>query len=347
MRSLSWVILLSFALLASGCGNDSSSSSSDASVSDPDSGGDGGAGDDAETTDGGVDPDSGADGQVITEPPALPTYSGGTCPVLTGGPDVDNSVVNNFNTSGENRSFRFIVPENYDGSTPWPLVFGWHVMWSNSGQFATDADIVTASSQMQMLFVLFDSVFGGPIFNWPFHQTETAPEELVFFDDVLACVAEQYNVDLYQIHGVGGSAGALWLTQISSTERVNHLATVVTISGGLGETDVEPLDGLHMEFTPQANKFPAMLVVGHDDVFILNFTEATARYRDALLADGHFVIHCIHPDDGHVIPNFVPPQGMTKFWAAWRFMLDHPWGTSPSPYTTLPVGFPDFCVIAE
>ena len=59
-------------------------------------------------------------------------------------------------------------------------------------------------------------------------------------------------------------------------------------------------------------------------------------------------LECIH-DSGHDVPPIEPPDpDTTKFWSLWQFMMDHPYGTDPSPYENgLPAGFPDWCQVAQ
>ncbi|MCB9760678.1 MAG: hypothetical protein H6739_12620 [Alphaproteobacteria bacterium] len=307
--------------------------------------------DDSAADDSAVD-DSGADDTGLpehpTEPPEIPIYSGGTCPTLIGGPTRDEALITGFISDGVEREFRLMVPERYDGVTPMPLVFGWHWLNSSSSSFIREGDVETAIEEMGFIGVFPDDLEGQYLFNWPFFEEGTAAEsELVFFDDLLACITDQYAIDLTQIHGVGVSAGALWVTYLSTTERVNHLASVTSLSGGLG-------DGYGiwaMDWVPQARKFPAMVLNGGPtDWFVLDFHAASERYRDELLADGHYVTWCEH-DAGHAVPPFeAPPDHDTTFYSMWQHMFDHPYGleAGASPYLTdgLNPDLPEWCEIA-
>jgi hypothetical protein len=174
-------------------------------------------------------------------------------------------------------------------------------------------------------------------------ETTQAEGDLVFFDDLLTCTSEQFNVDRTRVYGIGVSAGALWLTYMMSTDRVDYFAAVESLSGGLGEV----AGTWQMTFTPRAYKFPAIVLWGGDrDWLGLSFSEASARLENELIANGHFVVECVH-DEGHAVPPIEPPMGSsTKFWSLWRFMLDHPYGVV-SPYQSggLPAGFPSWCRI--
>lgn len=295
------------------------------------------------------------DGGVITSttPPPLPRYSGGTCPRLVGGRTSSTSVVTGFTTQGVERTFRLLVPSTYDGTRPFPVMFAWHWLNASSRSFVREGELDTAIEELDFIAVLPDKKLRPDgnkqyVFDWPFAEpTGTGiEEELVFLDDLLACVAEQYNVDRRRIYGVGVSAGALWVTHVSTTSRAQYFAAFESLSGGLGEVG----GAWRMDYAPQPNKFPTMVLWGGpNDRLVLSFDRASQRYRDALLADGHFVLACTH-DAGHAMPPIMGPPGSTRFYALWRFMLDHPYGLPPgeSPYKTtgLPPEMPSWCSIA-
>ena len=182
--------------------------------------------------------------------------------------------------------------------------------------------------------------------DWPFVEFWGQAAELTFFDDMLSCVSAQYSVDPARVYTVGVSAGALWVTFLSTSPQVEHVAAVESLSGGLGQ--VGPWN---MPYVPQPNKFPTLVLWGGPtDWLVVNFAQASQAYRDALRADDHFVLECTH-DAGHAMPPIpVPPDGGTRFAPFWQFMLDHPYGLPPgtSPYQEagLPSNFPSWCQIA-
>ncbi len=317
--------------------------SSDAGVAEPDSGA---APDAAAPVDSGAPIDA---GMTLTDPPPLKPYSGGTCPTITGGPTDGTSNNTGFMSAGDSRDFKLLVPMSYDPSHPWPLVFAWHWLNASAGSFVRDGELESAINEMGMLVVLPEKLKKANgdkayLFDWPFVETNNAEKELTMFDDLLTCISQQYSIDARRVYGIGVSAGALWLTYLLSTERVNSLAAVESLSGGLGQ-----VAGVwQIQYTPQPNKFPAVVLWGGPrDWLGVNFAQASQDLRDALIADDHFVVVCTH-DQGHAVPPITaPPGSSTRFWSLWRFMLDHPYGTNPSPYEAsgLPTGFPDFCSI--
>lgn len=287
----------------------------------------------------------------VPQPPPMPAYSHGECPALVGGPTADTSRVLQFPSGDQVRSFRLIVPERYDGTEAWPVVFAWHWLNASSSSFVRDGELDTATDQMGFIAVVPDSLRNENgdrsfLLSWPFAEVWGIEPEVVFFDDMLACVTRQLNVDPKRIYGIGVSAGGLWLTYLSTTARANYFAAIEILSGGLGDM----LGVWRMEYAPTERKFPAVVLWGGPaDWLALSFQDASIRYRDELLADGHFVVECTH-DAGHGIPPIDPPEGQTRFTPMWTFMLDHPYdvppGTSPYLDEGLPDSFPEWCRIA-
>lgn len=268
---------------------------------------------------------------------------------MVGGTTSDSGYNDGFLSGGESRSYRLIVPESYDGSEEYPLVIGWHWLNASSNSFVSKSEMEDAAEQMGVIAVFPDDVEDAYLFNWPFFEGgQGADEEIEFTLDLMACLDEQYAIDHTQVHGIGVSAGALWLTWLSSTEVVDYLASVMSLSGGLGEA----YGYWAMEFTPRERVFPAFVLNGGSGDWLgLDFHGASERYVEALQEDGHFVVACEH-DAGHDMPPMeAPVEGGTKFHALWQFMLDHPYGTAAgtSPYdeTGLPETYPEWCWIAD
>ncbi len=287
----------------------------------------------------------------LRDPPPLPDYSNGTCPVLRAGPTADLARNDNFMSGTDARSFYVLVPSWYTGDRPLPMIVGWHWLAGNAGQFIREGEMERAVEQLGFIAVVPEALRdadGGALtygFDWPFIERGGQEPELRFFDDMLACVTRQFRVDPRRIHAAGVSAGGLWLTFLSTTPRVNHLASIASLSGGLGQQR----GVLAMHYEPQDNKFPALVLWGGPtDHFIIDFEQASMLYRDALRCDHHFAVQCIH-DAGHAVPPLPVPDGGTRFESIWQFMLDHPYGLGPdqSPYLDggLPGNLPSWCSV--
>ncbi len=284
-------------------------------------------------------------------PPPLPTYSHGACPVLNAGSTLASSLNASFTSGVHSRRFRLVVPPSYDpaGTDRWPLVFAWHWLAGDSRQMIEEGEIFASAERNHMIVAVPDQlqVDGGSVnaFTWPILDPTMAEPEIVFFEDMLACVAGAYRIDPTRVHGLGVSAGALWLTYLTSTARARYFASVAILSGGLGEV----LDAWRLTYAPQPNKFPALVLWGGPtDRLVVDFNLASQRLRDALVDDGHFVLTCTH-DRGHALPPFMPPPGDSRFTFLWDFFARHPYGLAPatSPYITdgLPGSAPSWCSI--
>lgn len=286
-------------------------------------------------------------------PPPLPRYSGSACPTLRAGATAAAGLNAEFPTGTVRRQFRLIVPSSYDpaGSDRWPLVVAWHWLAGDSGQLVREADVEAAAARYRMIVVVPDQQREADgratnYFTWPFILSSRPEAERVFLDDMLACVTGQFRVDPARVHAMGVSAGALWLTSLLTTTYAQRFASVAILSGGLGYVP----NVVRLEYAPQPNKFPAVVVWGGPtDRLIVDFDDASRRLRDALVDDGHFVIACTH-DRGHALPPLMAPAADEPRSAfVWRFFLDHPYGRAPatSPYLDagLPPGAPSWCGI--
>ena len=285
----------------------------------------------------------------LRDPPPLPSYSRGVCPVLRGGPSRSVSRNDGFATGTQSRAFYLLVPSWYAPDRAMPMVLAWHWLAGDATQMIAEAQLEAAVEQLGFIAVVpealrdADSGMFTYAFDWPFAEAPGQEPELQFFDDLLACVTSQYNVDRRRIHAFGVSAGALWLTFLTTTPRVDHLASTVTVSGGLGQQR----NVLALRYVPQDNKFPAIVLWGGpQDRFLIDFERASTLYRDELRCDHHFVIQCVH-DAGHAVPAIDMPDGGTRFGGFWQFLFDHPYGLGPdqSPYLDggLPGTLPTWC----
>src|SRR5258707_1015434 len=92
-------------------------------------------------------------------PPASPPVSAsGASPIFFFGATATTAIYTDFPSGGDARAFRLLVPKSYDGSKPFPLVFGWHWLNASSASFITDGELDTAAEQMQFIAVLPDNL---------------------------------------------------------------------------------------------------------------------------------------------------------------------------------------------
>ena len=272
------------------------------------------------------DDTGGASSTTDSAPPApvapdLKPYSGGTCPELVEGANSD------FASAGESREFQLKLPEDPVGA---PVVFLWHWLGGTASQ-ALQTFRYGQLPEDEGVIVVAPSSCCDP-FEWQFMTPPEENVDLVFFDDLLTCLDEQFSVDRDRIWATGMSAGGLWTTYLT-VERAGWLVATAPFSGG-----TDPVVAYRTPDEP----IPVMLTWGGPtDIYaVLSFEEASLAFESSLMTDGHFVVECLH-DGGHTIPTGGPA-------AAWEFFEAHPRGVAPEPWADgLPDGFLDICHLPE
>jgi hypothetical protein len=287
------------------------------------------------------------------QPDPLPTYSGGTCPVLMPG-------MNTIISTGHTRQFILVVPANLTAGERLPLLFMWYWIGGSAQGFVDKGEVQMAADQQRFLAIVPVSegalLFGKYNLKWPFDITQPdsrMQEEYGFFDDMLACAAQQFNVNQDCVSTIGVSAGGLFSDQLAQA-RSTRLASFVSLSGGVGGV-VKPWSGA-------THRLPGLVLWGGDgppngvkDILGcfgigMDFSAASHQLEDNITTAGQFMIECIH-NCGHVEPPLEAPPGESQYAGLWKFMLDHPYwlapGTSPYQQSGLPSGLPAWCAIGE
>jgi predicted esterase len=292
------------------------------------------------------------EGAPTPSPPPLPSAG---CPALTSG-------LNTITSNGDQRQFILVLPEAPLPGEQLPVLFMWHWIGGSANSFLERGDIQNAASQQNFIGVIpVDK--GAEIFGtsfdtrWPFDITQSSSrmtEEFEFFDDMLACVSQQYEVNTSCVSSIGVSAGALFNAQLAQA-RSNRLASFVSLSGGTSATWIKPWNGA-------ARKLPAIVLWGGDgppaqdgvkDILGcagigMDFSVASRSLETGLAEDGHFFLECRH-NCGHVEPPLTAPEGESKYAGMWEFALDHPFwlpaGQSPYLEQGIPATIPSWCAI--
>ena len=205
-----------------------------------------------------------------------------------------------------------------------PLVFVWHGLGSNPN--GAIQHLLGPGNQLQQILDM-----GGMVAAPYGHGglTEFTAADFETTDEVVACALDQIGIDPTRIHSVGFSAGGL-ITTLMSMERSNYVASVVGFAGGFTGFDQNP-----------ENRVPALLAHGGPgDIVFIQFDILTSAFYETIVAEGHFAILCDH-GQGHSVPWALRSESLP-------FMLNHPFGTEPSPYAGgLPGAFPAYCIASE
>ncbi|MGE0789391.1 MAG: hypothetical protein AB7S26_27200 [Sandaracinaceae bacterium] len=274
-------------------------------------------------------------------PDPLPVYAG-TCPALVPG-------TNTIASSGNDREFILVLPEVLDPTERLPVIFMWHWLGGSASAFVERGEVQDAANELRFIAVVPEEKGDQPT-RWPFlvppaSSDARVDEEVRFFDDMLACVGAQFNVNEQCVSSAGVSAGALWTAQLAQ-RRSRHLSSFLSLSGGVGTGSfLQPV----REWDGAEHAMPALVLWGGPTDFCgVDFNGASMALEDGLTSDGHFMVECIH-NCSHAQPPLDRTAGMSIFNALWRFALDHPYWLPPgvSPWTSggLPPGTPDWCDI--
>lgn len=271
----------------------------------------------ADDTSGEVDPNAYLEG---TAP--LAAVSGGACPTIDGGGDVE--LVSN----ELDRTVKLIVPEG--GAEGKAVVFVWYPL-GGSASYMVNALSLREYADTVDAVVVVPTASGELPYEWAFTASADGNDDLVLFDDVRTCLYEQLAVDLGRISAIGFSAGALFTTYLG-IHRGDVLSTLLTFSGGTGTG---------VTYASPAGPFPALLLFGGDtDLYgggVVDFQETTNNFATDLTADDHYVVTCNH-EGGHTIP----PEGrdLMDLW-----LTAHTFGAS-SPFVDGDLSaFPDYCSV--
>jgi predicted esterase len=267
-----------------------------------------------------------------------PTYAG-TCPNLVAGE-------NTISSSGNDRQFILVLPAPMPANPP--VLFLWHWLGGDAQGFIDKGDIQAAADAQGFIAVVPEKKGDNLLFVWPatlLDPQAREDEELQFFDDMLACVSQQFSVDKNCVGTAGVSAGALWTDQLAGY-RSQYLSSFISLSGGTAGLGAKP-------WHPAEHKLPGIVLWGGDAdtcAGLFSFKACSQDLEDHLTSDGHFFVECIH-NCGHGVPPIDAPPGESPFQMLWQFVLDHPYWTSPgqSPYLQngLPSDMPEWCGIGK
>lgn len=278
--------------------------------------------------------------------PEIPAYGGVCPPIVTGYADgVWNYLPQQVGNNMYERRYLVIVPDDMQDGEQLPVMFMWHWLGGEAKDFYERAEAQDAVNRMRFIAIIPQGGDQGTQFQWPYtilDSDESLEAEFQFFDDMLSCVNEQFNVDKDCVSSVGVSAGALMTSQLAGG-RSNRLASFLSLSGGTGGTFVKPW------ITPE-HKLPGLVLWGgeNDTCIVINFQETSQDLEMHLVEGGHFVVECIH-NCNHSTPPFDVPEEMTAFAPLWDFMFAHPYWLQPgeSPYNDegLPPSMPTWCAV--
>ena len=260
---------------------------------------------------------------------------------------------------GSDRQFVLIVPEDYDAENETlPLMFAWHHLGGDANSIIRHGQVQESTNELRFIAAIPEKKgdIGLPIGDidlvWPYLDISQGrvDEEATFFDDMFACIAEQYQVNLSCVSTMGISAGALWSSQLMQI-RSQYLSSAMIISGGVGSAPIGTSLGFPvadvLPWTGAEHNLPVMVLYGGpDDGCAVNFETSSLNLEDRLNREGHFVMECVH-NCGHAAPPVEDPT--IGLGVLYRFAFDHPYWLNDreSPYYErgMPAGTPEWCAL--
>ncbi|HCH62363.1 MAG: hypothetical protein CL927_17980 [Deltaproteobacteria bacterium] len=263
-------------------------------------------------------------------------------------PDLSATGFVTFESAGEERNASIVVPSV--PSDDMPLVFFFHGLM-DPGSTPEPTEYMVRGLELQRLANAHNAVVvvpEAPIYalaGFSFFLWDIALEtdaDLVLFDDLRTCVAEQLPVDLRRTTAWGFSGGALWTTVMAS-QRGDAFAAIVEASGG-SDISVPIWSELGARYETPTHPMPALLISGgasdtwpQGSFSLVDFETATDNLEQQLIDDGHTVVSC-HHTAGHTLPN-------QAYTLSIDWVLAHEYGM-PSPWADGDLGtHDDWCAL--
>jgi poly(3-hydroxybutyrate) depolymerase len=236
-------------------------------------------------------------------------------------PDFKNSTITYMGLGG----IQVVAGTKAAGPTA-PMVFYWHGTGSFSGEFAAMAAAVNQGVvQEGGVLISFQGTTGGDFLSG---TAIFGQGDFKLADGLLGCAVKNHNIDPRRVYATGCSAGGLFSTAMAAV-RSSYLAAAAPNSGG--SSGLLQWQNMHTPALMTVHGAPGTDVVGID------FSQSSATADKAFKARGGFVINCNH-GGGHC-------GGAGLAGDIWTFFKAHPFGVSPEPWTMLPSGFSNKCMI--
>jgi poly(3-hydroxybutyrate) depolymerase len=250
--------------------------------------------------------------------------------------------------NGVTRSFSMQMPSNTSGEVA--LLFVWHGFMQSPATFSNEAvyDVPAGkwvpfdpnAFQMPLMIVTPTSTNLLPLganagLDWDISSGAT---DFPFFEGMLQCLQEQFNVDETRIYSFGFSAGAVFTNLL--TAKYPHIFAATISESGAWFNDMNQWSDVSIPAITW--KWPAfnaadggnvLLTHGgpNDYATVISLESANAKAMPFLHANGRTVINCAH-DFGHTL---APDITMTNYY---DYMWAHQLGGEP--LSGLVPGFP-------
>ena len=297
-----------------------------------------------------TDPDDGGTETTDTDGGGSANLDRFVCP----GADALTEGINHIQVGDRTRSFYLEFPDHMNG--PIGVVFSWHgyndpgsdgdaAGWRNAAEVDANAD----PNFPVVVVTPFDVDFDPPVgLDWQLDEgTAEGNIDLAFFEAMVGCLNEQYEIDPAGIYSYGFSAGSVMSSLIHSAYP-DVVSAVVCVSGMWfnDPVQVEMINLIPVDPSWPAldSRDPGTVLLTHggpNDVTVLHIANLENMAQAAfpfLAAAGRVVVDCAH-DNGHTLHPELTTEQVMKFFA------DHRAG-APSPYIDRGLsGYPASCTL--
>lgn len=248
----------------------------------------------------------------------------------------------------------FIADFPTDPAVPMGVVFSWHGFGDTAANYRTALDLdPDAVPGVPLVIITPEDTGLQPLgtpqgLDWDIRAGDSI--EFAFFEAMLGCLNEQYEIDPARIYSVGFSAGSV-MTALLHSGYPDLISAVAALSGAWfnDSAQADLVNGINVEWDwpalDPADRGAVLLTQGgpSDVITVLILTifdlEASAEAALPFLADNNrLVAYCPH-NSGHTLHPEISRERMLQFLAAHR-------AGEPSPYLTEDLeGFPASCEI--
>jgi poly(3-hydroxybutyrate) depolymerase len=156
--------------------------------------------------------------------------------------------------AGTMRQWWVWLPEGYDPTKPYPLIFNFHGC-SNSNNIVPMQNVAGDEAVLVRGTGITDNVC------W---DASPSGDDLEFFDEMLADVLAKRCVDSTRVFATGYSSGS-WLSNMLACERGDKLRAVGTVSGGSFGNKDDCKGKFARIFVHDANDLDNEIIDGNDD----------------------------------------------------------------------------------
>jgi hypothetical protein len=132
----------------------------------------------------------------------------------------------------ESRAYRLNLPGGYDSSTPYPLILGFHGATSSAQAFESSyyGGLGPVAGDHAILVypqALVRTIQSNTQVQWQISE----PEDLAFFDALVARLSDELCVDQGRVFATGHSSGAYFTNRLGC-ERGDVLRAIAPLAGG-------------------------------------------------------------------------------------------------------------------